>query len=227
VDGYPPPQLHTHVVVFNMTKAEDKMRSPDPRELFRVQSMSTAIYRAELARNLRDLGYEPEHRDGHAFEIKGYTQEYLEADSARSKQIKQKLQELGVTGAEAAERVAHRTRDRKLHLSAEQTRALHRAVAAEFGNQADQSIEIVRKGKVLRSNDQVLAVQGGAGTGKSTALQAIRELAEERGCVVHGLAPTLQSRAGTGNRGHSGGNAIEASHARVQPSCPASAVFSG
>jgi conjugative relaxase-like TrwC/TraI family protein len=58
VDGYPAPQLHTHVVVFNMTRAEDKMRSLDPRELFRVQSMSTAIYRAELARNLRELGYE-------------------------------------------------------------------------------------------------------------------------------------------------------------------------
>jgi len=336
VDGYPAPQLHTHVVVFNMTKADDKMRSLDPRELFRVQSMSTAIYRAELARNLRELGYALEHRDGHAFEIKGYTQEYLEADSARSRQIMQKLEELGISGAEAAERIAHQTRDRKLNLSAEETRALHRGVAAEFGHQPHQavaaakqrraeqeisaeprsqlahsavtfakhrlierravldeyelirdalnygqgslrlsdirgaveqrvqspgefiavdhyrryapgrrfttsemlrmerqSIEIVRNGigsgeaidaglrtkdvadrfpalnadqqqlvlNVLRSNDQILAVQGGAGTGKSTALQSIRELAEERSYVVRGLAPTSKAAQELENAG--------------------------
>lgn len=336
VDGYPAPQLHTHVIVFNMTKADDKMRSLDPRELFRVQSLSTAIYRAELARNLRELGYELEHRDGHAFEIKGYTQDYLDADSARSRQIKLKLEELGVSGPEAAERIAHQTRDRKLRLSAEETRALHRAVAAEFGHQPDQvlaaakqrhaeqdirpetkgesaqaaitfakhrlierravideyellrdalnygqgplrlpdvkraveqrvqapgefieidhyrrhapgrrfttkemlgmerqSIKIVRNGigsaeaidadlrtgtiarrfsmlnadqqqvvlNALHSNDQILAVQGGAGTGKSTALQSIRELAEERGYWVQGLAPTSKAAQELENAG--------------------------
>src|SRR6185312_12281735 len=128
------------------------MRSFDPRELFRVQSMSTAIYRAEVARNLRELGYELEHRDGHAFEIKGYMREYLEADSARSRQIKQKLEELGVSGAEAAERIAHQTRDRKLHLSAGETRALHRAVAAEFGHQSDH---VVAGAKERRAQQEI------------------------------------------------------------------------
>jgi ATP-dependent exoDNAse (exonuclease V) alpha subunit len=54
---------------------------------------------------------------------------------------------------------------------------------------------------VLRSNDQILAVQGGAGTGKSTALQSIRELAEERGYVVQGLAPTSKAAQELENAG--------------------------
>jgi ATP-dependent exoDNAse (exonuclease V) alpha subunit len=54
---------------------------------------------------------------------------------------------------------------------------------------------------VLRSNDQILAVQGGAGTGKSTALQSIREFAEERGYVVQGLAPTSKAAQELENAG--------------------------
>ncbi|MGI8959574.1 MAG: MobF family relaxase [Bryobacteraceae bacterium] len=59
VDGYPAPHLHTHVVVFNMT--EDRFgqaRSLQPYELFKVQSMSTAIYQTQLEYELRQLGYQ-------------------------------------------------------------------------------------------------------------------------------------------------------------------------
>src|SRR5215510_13612341 len=38
INGYAAPQLHTHVVVFNMTQAEDhKVRSVQPLELYRSQ----------------------------------------------------------------------------------------------------------------------------------------------------------------------------------------------
>jgi hypothetical protein len=42
---------------------------------------------------------------------------------------------------------------------------------------------------VLQSRYQVLGVQGGAGTGKTTALQPLRELAEAAGYETRGLAP--------------------------------------
>jgi conjugative relaxase-like TrwC/TraI family protein len=58
-DGYAAPQLHTHVVVFNMTQVEDgKVRSVQPLELYRSQQHATAIYRAHLADKLQVLGYE-------------------------------------------------------------------------------------------------------------------------------------------------------------------------
>src|SRR5437867_1369808 len=46
-NGYAAPQLHTHVVIFNMTVVEDgKARSVQPLELYRSQKYATAIYRA-------------------------------------------------------------------------------------------------------------------------------------------------------------------------------------
>ena len=48
---------------------------------------------------------------------RGYTKEYLEASSPRRKQIKEYLEANKVSGAEAAEIGAHRTREKKAHLT--------------------------------------------------------------------------------------------------------------
>src|SRR5918992_3352098 len=46
-NGYAAPQLHTHVVVFNMTQTEEgKVRSVQSKQLFDSQVYATAIYRA-------------------------------------------------------------------------------------------------------------------------------------------------------------------------------------
>ena len=77
--GYAAPQLHTHVVIMNMTQAENgQIRSMQPLELFRSQQYATAIYRTYLADKLQALGYEIEvdARTG-APEIKGFSKEYL------------------------------------------------------------------------------------------------------------------------------------------------------
>src|SRR5207245_10362857 len=89
VNGYSAPQLHTHVVIFNIAQTPDgNLHALQPRELYRSQQYATAIYRSELSAWLRKLGYEIErHKEGE-FEIKGYTKEYLEASSRRRKQIK-------------------------------------------------------------------------------------------------------------------------------------------
>src|SRR5215212_9039090 len=55
-NGYAAPQLHTHVLIFNMTQCEDgKVRSVQPLELYRSQQYATAIYRANLADNCKHL----------------------------------------------------------------------------------------------------------------------------------------------------------------------------
>jgi ATP-dependent exoDNAse (exonuclease V) alpha subunit len=45
-------------------------------------------------------------------------------------------------------------------------------------------------GQVLVNRDRVFALEGLAGTGKTTALAILREAAEHQGFVVRGLAPT-------------------------------------
>ncbi len=74
VEGYAAPQLHTHVVFFNLTELEDgETRALQPQELYRSQQYATAIYRSELALRLRRLGYEIEQGASGQPEIKGYS----------------------------------------------------------------------------------------------------------------------------------------------------------
>ena len=118
VNGYSAPQLHTHVVIFNVTETADgKSHALQPQELYRSQRYATAIYRSELASRLKQLGYEIERGKYGEFEIQGYTKEYLEASSPRRKQIKEYLEANKVSGSEAAEIGAHRTREKKAHLT--------------------------------------------------------------------------------------------------------------
>jgi conjugative relaxase-like TrwC/TraI family protein len=77
--GYAAPQLHTHVLLFNVTETEDgRTRAVQPLELYRCQQWASGHYRMQLADGLQRLGYEVEvdERTG-APEIKGFSEEYL------------------------------------------------------------------------------------------------------------------------------------------------------
>src|SRR6185437_2311376 len=145
VDGYAAPQLHTHVVIFNMTERENRqMRALQERSFFESQSYATAIYQSHLTYRLRSLGYEIEPGKSGAPEIKGYSQEYLDASSPRRQQIEEALSRSGFTGPEAAQIAAHNTRDKKVILSPDQILAAHKQIADEFGNQADRVVAEAR-----------------------------------------------------------------------------------
>ncbi len=112
-DGYgPDPHLHTHVVVMNMTRRPDgKWRGLDPVEIYRAPAFATAVYRAELAREVQRLGYAINitGADGR-WELEGYGREQVLAFSLRRQEIERELAKLGVSGAGAAQIAAHRSR---------------------------------------------------------------------------------------------------------------------
>ena len=146
VDGYVAPQLHTHAVVFNVTERETgQPRAIQPQSLFASQQFATAIYQSELTYRLRQLGYEITTGRSGAPEIKGYTQEYLDASSPRSQQIREYLERTGRSGKEAAEIAAHSTRDRKEIHSPGEVMAAHRKLAAHFGHQAETVVRVARE----------------------------------------------------------------------------------
>jgi conjugative relaxase-like TrwC/TraI family protein len=140
VDGYAAPQLHTHAVIFNDRARDGQTRALQERGLFESQQFATAVYQSELTYRLRNLGYEIEPGRSGAPEIKGYSQEYLDASSPRSQQIREHLEKTGYQGPEAAQIAAHSTRDRKEIHSPAEVLAAHRQIAAEFGNQADKVV---------------------------------------------------------------------------------------
>ena len=142
VDGYAAPQLHTHVVFFNLTETDDgEAHALQPRELYKTQQYATAVYRSELAHRLKELGYEIERGESSQPEIKGYSKEYLEASSPRRQQIEEHLAKENQRGAGAAQIAAHQTREGKLELSHEAMQERHRAMAEAFGNQPQRVVE--------------------------------------------------------------------------------------
>lgn len=146
VDGYAAPQLHTHTVIFNVTERENgQTRALQERGLFASQQFATAVYQSELTYRLRNLGYEIEAGRSGVPEIKGYSQEYLDASSPRSQQIREHLEKSGYQGPEAAQIAAHSTRDRKEIHSPAGVMAAHRQIAAEFGNQAEKVVAEARQ----------------------------------------------------------------------------------
>src|SRR6202008_3850212 len=166
-NGYAAPQLHTHVVVFNMTQTEEgKVRSVQPLELYRSQRYTTAIYRAHLAEKLQGLGYEIEvdPRTG-APEIKGLSEAYLQESSPRreevlkeAEQIKERLEREGITVTDNAglkHAAAHNDRASKQYDRATiRERAL--AMDAKHDGQAQSLVAQAREREPFRlDQDQI------------------------------------------------------------------------
>lgn len=82
------PHLHSHCIVFNLTRGEDfKWRSMDNRQLYQQKMTIGVIYRHELGRQLQTLGYELDWDRNGTFEISGYKHEHLKMFSTRRTEI--------------------------------------------------------------------------------------------------------------------------------------------
>jgi len=111
------PQLHSHSVVANMTKTGDgRWRALDGAQFYRAKMAAGAMYRAELAGRLQNLGYKLEMTNARQglFELKGYKPEQLKSFSTRRTQIESALEKSGHgKSAKAAEVAALGTRKGK------------------------------------------------------------------------------------------------------------------
>jgi conjugative relaxase-like TrwC/TraI family protein len=129
------PHLHTHVVIANMTiRPDGQWRSLDPIEIYRSQAFATAVYRSELAREVEGLGYRIEitGRDGR-WELEGYSREQVMAFSQRRRDIEERLEREGLSGAAAAQIAAHQSRLAKRRENESQLRSEWRDRAVLYG----------------------------------------------------------------------------------------------
>ena len=164
---YAAPQLHTHVVIMNMTKTEQgEIRSVQPLELYRTQQYATAIYRTHLAEKLQVLGYqiEVDQRTG-APEIKGFSKEYLQEASPRREEVKKEAQEMkerleqeGATVKEGAglNQAAARTNRLSKRYDHAQMRGRALEMDARYHNQAKRTVrEAIERGGPRISQDEI------------------------------------------------------------------------
>jgi conjugative relaxase-like TrwC/TraI family protein len=177
-DNIPRQQLHSHIVVFNMSRdQEGQMRALEARELYRIQSYGAAVYHSELAAELRTLGYRVRSGTNHSAEIVGYTKEYLDSISDRRQEIRQELERRGLRGAEAAEKIAHQVRSGKQVWDAEELRDEHREHAAKFGSPGEKIVAEARMCHVQQVPQEKLERKA------SEALTYARNRLEERQSV--------------------------------------------
>src|SRR5436189_22457 len=166
-NGYAAPQLHTHVVIMNMTKTEQaEIRSVQPLELYRSQQYATAIYRTHLAEKLQGLGYqiEVDQRTG-APEIKGFSKEYLREASPRREEVKKEAQEMkerleqeGAVVKEGAGLNQAAARTNRLSKRYDHADMRRRALEmdARHDNQAKRTVrEAIERGGLRLSQDEV------------------------------------------------------------------------
>lgn len=109
------PQLHIHAVMVNLAINErGETRTLQTKELFRAQLLVGALYRAELAYQLRqELGVEIERGAKGTFEVKGDYKGLVEEWSKRREEIEKALKENGAQGAKRAEHFTLKTREKK------------------------------------------------------------------------------------------------------------------
>ena len=169
------PALHTHSVIANMLKGPDgKWRTMANERLYRSKMLLGAMYRSELAAELKDLGYgiEKTHADGR-FEIAGVSRETVEAFSTRRAEIEAAMRErgLGTTGENPhlAGRAALMTRAHKRDVDREALRETWSRQAADLGFNArdlvaqaiERSPEVSEKSRRAGMNGALAApVQG-------------------------------------------------------------------
>lgn len=108
------PQLHTHVVVLNLTRRDDgQWRALYERPLFQAQRFATAVYRSEMAQAIERLGYRIEVRRGGSVGIGGFEREQIEVFSKRRGAIEQYARSIGKTTREVGQEAAFGTRGAK------------------------------------------------------------------------------------------------------------------
>ncbi len=118
-----------------MTRRPDSaLRGLDPVEIYRSQSFASAVYRSELAREVRSLGYgiTVTGADGR-WELEGYSREQVMAFSRRRQDIEQALAQNGLSGAAAAQNIAHQSRLSKQQRDEGELREEWRLRARNYG----------------------------------------------------------------------------------------------
>ncbi len=116
----PDPQLHTHCLISNATKCQDgAYRSIVFDELYKSKMNIGEIYRMELAKNIRELGYGVElYKENRRlnFEIKEISKELIAQFSQRRQQILEFAKEHGIEGAKGLAYAADVTRGKKVDI---------------------------------------------------------------------------------------------------------------
>ena len=154
------PQLHTHAFVMNVAeRADGTFGTLETKPLYEWKMALGAVYRAELAEELRTLGYEIAPDAKSSFRLSHMPREAERHFSRRRAQIETALAERGTTSAKAAELAALETRKAKDATGAATLRARWREEAQALGLTAERLAELKGDRAGPRSIDTAAVIE--------------------------------------------------------------------
>lgn len=193
------PQLHTHVVVMNMTQRHDgQWRALSNEALFKQTKLIGAAYRANLARELQNLGYEIRLNDKEgSFELAHISRTQIEAFSQRSQTIEAALDSRGKSRQDAStlekQVIALVTRPKKDRLTEQDKRLL----MAHWKDRSEAVGITYDAGERRLSNDQP---QDGAA--RESLDFAVAHLTERQSVMLDGMLMTTAMQHAVGRATH-------------------------
>jgi len=221
------PHLHTHCVVMNSTfdPVENRWKALHPAGMYRAHRYATNLYRHELAKGLRALGYEIDNQ-AKGFEIKGVPRSVIDRFSKRHQQIDEETRARLAKGEkienikDLRERVAHGNRRRKLKdstadrlrsawhdemrseeraalraLQSVTPRPVEKANVAEIVTWADEHLF---ERRAVVADHELMAAALERGRGLDFDLIALRQAIDERGYFREKGTDKLTSREALG-----------------------------
>jgi conjugative relaxase-like TrwC/TraI family protein len=175
------PQLHTHVVVLNMTNhlKGDRMVSLETRAMYAEQIVAGQIYRNELAHDVRQIGHELtfDPRTG-LFEVEGMPGQLIRDYSQRAEQINAHATEHGYEG-QAMRRVSFfATRKPKEKVGLDDLHAQWRARAEPYREDLDklQAAARERGGRTIETDPRVARRAALFGIRQSETREAVNNI---------------------------------------------------
>lgn len=170
------PQLHTHFTLFNATfdTKENRWKALQTSDIFAASRYGTEVYRHELIRRVRAIGYETE-----GFEIKGVSEELKKRFSKRSAErdevIARMEERLGRTLSDnEVSRAVHQSRSRKI--KGIKTAEVREKQLAQMSPEEIAALRLLREPGVARSALEPI--------GESAALDYATAHVFERASVV-------------------------------------------
>lgn len=160
VDGQAPdPQDHYHCLMMSAALCEDgKTRSIDFRSVYQEKIFAGALFRMELANELRHVGFNIE-KDNFSFKISGISSDMEKHFSKRGEQVKSAV----TAGVTAAQRnmAARSSRSKKGEFDRDKLSELWKKEAHEKFGVNEQSVDNLANNKNMnfssRSNDSILS----------------------------------------------------------------------
>lgn len=173
------PHLHTHIEICDVSYrvSDGSTGAVHARPIFADKMLLGSVYRAHLAQELQQLGFET-YCDGWKLRVRGVPDSLVKALSTRRAEVEAELDRRGLSSARAAEFATLSTRGEKIMHSREELHSRWQPVGLEHGL-GEKEVELLRGRQLIHRRDDPTELE-------RLATRAVRDLTEQNSTFTEG-----------------------------------------